>query len=142
MSKLKEEVFTAGRTIALMSAILLGISAFLPWGQSPYVSVSGLTGDGLITVSIGILAFLLLFIKKISIWVSLMVGAMGFLVGMVDFFAMSDAVNQIDGTVGPGLYLTVISSIGIVIGTIVEIAEEKKKKLNLFYLDDDPLAKK
>ena len=56
-----KEIFTAGRTIALIGAIALAISAFLPWGKSAVVSVTGTNGDGLIQISVGILAFLLLF---------------------------------------------------------------------------------
>ncbi len=138
----QQEIFTAGRTIALLSAILLGVSAFLPWGQSPHVTVNGMVGDGLITISIGILALLLLFIRKIPIIISLFLGLMGIMIGVVDFAAMYDTTKQIDGHVGAGLYFTVIGGIGIVLGTVVEMAEEKRKKLNLFYLDDDPLATK
>lgn len=135
LKKLKQEIFTGGRTIALISTIFLGISAFLPWGKTAYVSVNGLSGDGVEIILIGVLAFLLLFIKKIPIWIPLFIGAIGLTIGIIDFEAMYQATKQISGEVGIGLYTVVISSFGIVIGTIIEIIEERKKKLNLFYFD-------
>lgn len=134
-----EEIFTVGRSIALVSAIILAISAFLPWGYTDYVLVTGFAGkggDGLITVAIGILAFVLLFIKRLHLWVSLILGLIGLGIGAVDFYNMSLAVTKIAGAIGSGLYLTVLASAGIVLGTIVEFFEERKKK-NLFYLDED-----
>ncbi len=138
LKALRQEIFTGGRTIALISTIILGISAFLPWGKTEYVSVNGLSGDGVITISIGVLAFLLLFIKKISIWISLLIGAIGLTIGIIDFESMYQVTQQISGEVGIGLYMIVISSFGIVMGTIIEIIEERKKKLNLFYFDENP----
>ncbi|NIA01808.1 MAG: hypothetical protein GWP15_00310 [Nitrospirae bacterium] len=136
----KYKIFTAGRTIALVGATLLAVSAFLPWGKSAYVSVTGIGGDGLIQISIGILAFLLLFIKRITIWFSLLLGVAGLAIGIVDFVVMIDAIKKVtDGAMGIGLYTTLGATLGIVIGTIVEIFEERNKKLrkNLAYLDDE-----
>ena len=136
----EQRLFTVGRTIALIGAILLAVSAFLPWGKSAYVSVTGVEGDGLIQISIGILAFLLLFIRRITIWFSLFLGVAGLAIGIVDFVVMFDAVKKVtEGAVGIGLYTTLGATIGIVIGTIVEIFEERNKKLrkNRAYLDDE-----
>lgn len=135
LKKLQQEIFTLGRTIALISTIFLGISAFLPWGKTAYASVNGLSGDGVEIILIGVLAFLLLFMKKVSIWISLCIGITGVIIGIIDFEAMYQATKPISGEVGIGLYTVVISSFGIVIGTIIEIIEERKKKLNLFYFD-------
>jgi hypothetical protein len=134
------KILTIGRTIAILSAILLGVSAFLPWGSSAYVSVDGMAGDGWITISIGLLAFILLFIKRISIWLSLFFGILALIIGIVDFNAMLKAIKLVtDGNMGMGLYTTLIASAGIVIGTIVEIIQERSKKLKkkLAYLDDE-----
>lgn len=135
----KQRIFTAGRTIALLGAILLALSAFLPWGKSAYVSVTGMQGDGLIQISIGVLAFLLLFIKRITIWFSLFLGAVGLTIGTIDFAVMYDAIQKVtEGEVGIGLYTTLGATGVLVFGTIVEILEERNKqfKKNLAYLDD------
>lgn len=136
----KHKIFTIGRTIALLGAILLAVSAFLPWGKSATASVTGVGGDGLIQISIGILAFLLLFIKRISIWFSLFLGAVGLTVGIIDYTVMNEAVQKVlEGEVGVGLYTTLCASVAIVIGTVVEIFQERSKKLRkkLAYLDDE-----
>lgn len=136
----KHQIFTAGRIVALLGAILLAVSAFLPWGSSATQTVSGIGGDGLIQISIGILAFLLLFIKRITIWFSLFLGVVGLTVGVVDFVAMSNALPKVtEGEMGIGLYTTLVASLGIVVGTIVEIIQERSKRLqkNLAYLDDE-----
>lgn len=136
----KHKIFTIGRTIALVGAILLAVSAFLPWGKSAHVSVTGIGGDGLIQISIGILAFLLLFVKRITIWFSLFLGVVGLTIGIIDFVAMYNAIQKVtEGAMGIGLYTTLGATGGIVIGTIVEILEERNKKLrkNLAYLDDE-----
>lgn len=136
----KHKIFTAGRTIALIGAVLLAVSAFLPWGKSAHVSVTGIGGDGLIQISIGILAFLLLFIKRITIWFSLFLGVVGLAIGIIDFAAMYNAIQKVtEGEMGIGLYTTLGATAGIVVGTIVEIFEERSKKLrkNLAYLDDE-----
>jgi hypothetical protein len=135
-----KEIFTIGRTIALLGAILLAVSAFLPWGASAYISVTGTGGDGLITIAIGILAFLLLFIKRITIWFSLFLGAVGLTIGIIDFVAMLNATKLVvEGVVGIGLYSNMLASLGIVIGTVIEIFQERSKKMKakLAYLDDE-----
>jgi hypothetical protein len=136
----KHKIFTAGRIIALVGAILLAVSAFLPWGSSATQTVSGMGGDGLIQVSIGILAFILLFIKRITIWFSLFLGVVALTIGVVDFVAMYKALpNHVDGAMGIGLYTTLGATAGLVAGTIVEIIQERSKRLrkNLAYLDDE-----
>lgn len=137
----EQRIFTAGRTIALIGATLLAISAFLPWGESAYVSVTGVSesGDGLIQISIGILAFLLLFIRRITIWFSLFLGLVGLTIGIVDYVVMYDAIQKVtEGKMGLGLYTTLGATGGIILGTIVEILEERNRKLKkkLAYLDD------
>ncbi len=131
-----EVVFTKGRGLALLFSVLLVASGFLPWGYTDNVSVAGLEGDGLITISIGVLAFLLLFVKRIALWVSLILGIIAFIVGVIDMTTMYRAVQAISGDVGSGIYLTLVSSAGIVLGVIVENFEEKKK-MNLFYVDEE-----
>ena len=133
------KIFTLGRSIALISAVVLALSAFFTWGSNDYASVNGLVGDGMITVTIGILAFLLLYIHRVTIWISLIIGLIGLGIGIIDFYAMYIAAHSIDGTVGIGLYAVVLGSSGIVVGTIIEIVEERSKKLRdrLVYLDDE-----
>lgn len=134
IQKFRKEILTAGRGVALASTLLLITSGFLPWGYTKYVSVAGTAGDGVIIIGIGVVAFLMLFFKKIHRWVSLICGIGGLVIGIIDFVAMRGAVSQFSGYVGTGLYLTVLSSLGVVVGIVIEIMQERKK-MNLFYLD-------
>jgi len=139
MKKHIKKILTWGRELALISAILLIVSAFMPWGETELVSVNGLNGDGLITIGLGLLAFVLLFIKHVPLWISFIIGAIGLIVGIVDFGAMARASESIGGEVGSGLYLVITSSVGVVAGVVIEMIEERNKKLkkNLFYLDEE-----
>ena len=62
--KFHHKVLTKGREIAIVFALILIISTFLPWGQTEVASVTGLKGDGQYVIGIGFLAFGLLFVKK------------------------------------------------------------------------------
>ncbi len=121
----------------MIFAIFLAFSAVLPWGYTDNVSVTGLEGDGLITISVGLLAFLLLFVKRVTLWISLILGIIGSTIGLIDLFSMKEAVQSISGHVGPGIYMTVLFSFGIMFCVLLEIAEERGKKLKLFYVDED-----
>lgn len=132
--KQPEKILTPGRCIALASTIFLVIGAFMPWGYTEVASVNGLTGDGKITLIIGVLAFLLLFIKRVPTWVSLILGAMAFTVGIVSMVSLHHLVGPINGKIGTGLYLTILTGLGMVIGTFFEIIEEAKK-MHLYYVD-------
>lgn len=58
-----------GRLIAVISAVVLIIAAFLPWGSVLGLAVRGTEGDGVITIGLGIISIVLLLIKKVPVWV-------------------------------------------------------------------------
>lgn len=97
--------------------------------------MTGIVGDGWIIIAIGILAFLLLFIKSVHVWISFALGVTGLIVGVMDFQAMSKITKIISGEIGSGLYLTIIASIGMVIGTAIEMYDDRKRRKNLYFAD-------
>lgn len=130
-------ILTRGRTAALLAAAALALSAFLPWGYNENVMVTGLDGDGFIVIGLGILAFLMLFIKKIPIMINLLIAGMGLFLGFTVYDGMYTATKIIKGQIGFGIYLTIIASILMILGIIVEIFDERKKrKQNLYYADE------
>ncbi|MBT7737062.1 hypothetical protein HN709_05235 [Candidatus Peregrinibacteria bacterium] len=188
--KFHHKVLTKGREIAIVFALILIISTFLPWGQTEVASVTGLKGDGQYVIGIGFLAFGLLFVKKFpkmiayllalallalgayyfiyrgmvlgakpwvsllfladliviailvlrrrAIFVSLALGINALALGLIDFHVMAKTVeNLVGGEIGIGLYLALIASCGIVLGTIVEGCQEQDSKLKkkLFFFD-------
>lgn len=132
-----KRIFTKGRTTALLAAMALIISAFLPWGYNENVMVTGLDGDGMIVIGLGILAFLMLFIKKVPIIINLITAITGLVLGFTVYGGMYTATKIINGQIGIGIYLTIAASILMILGIIVEIFDERKKrKQNLYYADE------
>lgn len=100
--------------------------------------VTGLDGDGFIVIGLGILAFLLLFIKRVPIIVNLIIAGIGLFLGFTVYGGMYTATKIINGQIGIGIYLTITASILMILGIIVEILHERKKrKQNLYYADEE-----
>lgn len=136
IKKIKTEILTLGRGIALISALFLVISAFMTWGYTDYASVTGGLGDGMITRIIGVAAFVFLFIKRINIWASLVLGLISLGISINDYISLTAVLKTLSGNVGSGMYVTILSSVGLVLGTVIEMIYEKKNKLKLFYIDE------
>ncbi len=133
--RLHHKIFSVGREIALVSAVLLIISAFLYWGHTPTASLRGIEGDGKITIILGLLAFIFLFIRRISLLISLALGLLALAIGIVVMVEVCKVVNEVPGTkTGIGLYTGIVASLGIIVGTIGDMLRKRKDKL--FYLDE------
>lgn len=120
-----KSLFQAGRIIAFISAILLAIGALLPWGATDEAVIRGIKGDGQITIVIGIIAMIILTIKQIPIWITLILGAIAGAIGIIVLVALIGATAE-TGVMGSGIYLTVAAASGMVIGTIVELIQCNK----------------
>lgn len=126
----------SGRKLALFGALAIAVGAFLPWGVFENISISGMKGDGAITLWLAILMIVLLLIKKIPVLVGLIFGVITGSIAVVDLVQIQGAVNssasvlasltgadafaKATGSVGVGLYITVIGAALIVIGTITQ----------------------
>lgn len=108
--------------LAAASAILLVVAAFMPWGSSANASITGIEGqDSLFTIGIGIVALITLVIKRVPNFIPLILGVAAFAIALNDFFAMSQLTKALEGGVGYGLYLTVLGSLGVFLGTTIEV---------------------
>lgn len=128
-----------GRHIAKISSLFLIASVFTTWGSALGVDVTGsgevievavrgIGGkDGILILGVAVVAIILLLIKKIPIWIPLVLGIFGFIISFVDLFAMRTAVGQVDGEIGWGLYLALLASVGISVGAIMQIVDNKRK---------------
>ncbi len=134
--KEKRFLFEVEEIIVGISAILLIIAAFLAWGSTPSgtvatgLSAEGWLTDGMLTIGIGAVAIVLLIIDliyKVPAWIPLLLGIIALGIGGIDFWAMSGAVEKYQGHVGMGLYLTVLASAGIILGSIVDIYRDTKR---------------
>lgn len=129
-----------GRYAATFGALLVIIGAFLPWGSVDNVVVTGLDGDGVITLVIAIVVFLSIFIKKIPLLFSMILGLIVAAIGVAQTFSISQKIDEIknifaSSLIGPningridfGVYLTILGSAFIVFGTLIQWIKNRKK---------------
>ena len=130
----KKSSFGLGQIIGLIGAILLIVGAFLPWGRTAIVDVTGLDGDGVITLGIGVVAIILLLIKKVPLWITIILGVVALAIGIIDMRGMAaantelglEAGDEFAVSIGSGLYLTVVGGVGLIVGPIVGYIMRKK----------------
>lgn len=113
--------------IVAVSAVVLIVAAYLPWGSTENVTVLGVFGkDTIITIGIGILAILFLLTKKIPTWVSLILGLIALGTGVNDYVSLSNVLQGNGGTIGSGMYLTLLGALGVVVGSILDMLRSAK----------------
>lgn len=123
-------LYSPGKIIALISSLALMIVSMVPWGVAmnkagEKVVVTGLKGDGKITIILGAIAIVCLLIKKIPIWVALILGLATTGVGIIDLLAVLKATKPVSGTVGYGLYITLFSGLGMIVGSLLELFKKR-----------------
>ena len=127
-SKSQLSPYSLWRGLGVLSAIVLGVGAVLPWGHIYSEAIIGLDGDGLIILIIAVLVLILLLIRRVPIWISLLLGLIAGLIGVIGFVEVGKVTNQIIGArIGSGLYITIIGSIGIVVTSAMDISKSSKK---------------
>lgn len=129
-----------GRYAAAFGALLIAIGAFLPWGSVDNVVINGLSGDGIITLVAAIVVFLVIFIKKVPLWFSMILGIIVASIGTAQTFSISQKIEEIktifassligpniNGSIGFGVYLTILGAAFIVFGTFIQWIKNRKK---------------
>ncbi|MBI5753719.1 hypothetical protein HZA40_01075 [Candidatus Peregrinibacteria bacterium] len=129
-----------GRYAAILGAVLVAVGAFLPWGKVNDVITTGMDGDGIITLVGAILVLIALFIRKIPLWVSMIIGLVIVAIGIAQTFSISQKIDEIksifaSSLIGPningridfGVYLTILGSTIIVFGTLIQWIKNRKK---------------
>ena len=129
-----------GRYAAAFGAILIAVGAFLPWGKVDNVVTTGLDGDGIITLVAAIIVFLAVFIKRIPLWFSMLLGLIIAAIGVAQTFSISEKIGEIksafassliganiNGRIDFGVYLTILGSAFIVFGTLIQWIKSRKK---------------
>lgn len=126
-----------GRWVALVSSIFQAVGSISTWGsvlavdlveisKVKEVTIRGIGGkDGIFILMVAILTFILLLIKKVPLWVPLFLGISGLIVGVADLIAMSETTAALKGKMGIGIYITVLASAGIIIGTLTEFVSTR-----------------
>lgn len=139
----KIKILTTNQKAILILSVVLMISSFLPWisirvGLFTTIDFLGIEGDGLIILCLGALLCLIVFfarshhtLKKRS---SLIIGAVCAFICISDSFRVSRLITEysekypeyfeyIHATLGIGIYLAILISIGLIVLGIVKDKE-------------------
>ena len=115
--------------IGIISAALLIIAAFIPWGITNEITLLGIEGnDSKITIAIGLIALVVLLVRKIPTIIAQILGIAALLTGFYDYQQMAIATSQMGGTVGPGLYMTIFAANAIIVCSVIDIIRNRKAK--------------
>lgn len=121
-------ISSAGHAVALFSGIALIIGAILSWGVTKGgTSINGLSGDGIIILVLGALTVLSIIIGRAPHIFALIFGIAAASIGIIDFIAMTSVAKSVSGTVGAGLYLSVLAGLGISVGAVMEMLRLRRK---------------
>jgi hypothetical protein len=125
-SKLIVQKISKWWIFAVVSVFVLGIGAVLPWGYAYSDPIWGLSVDGIVILIIAILALICLLVKKVPVWIVLILGLAAGAIGVIDLIEVNKVISQIFGAkVGPGLYITILGSIGIIVSSVAEMSNKK-----------------
>lgn len=130
-----------GRYVAMIGALALGLAAFLPWiVVKDVVTVNGMGGDGVITLGLAVITLLFLFIKRIPLWISTIIGLIAGVIGFYDSYSAATNLSELQDilknnfldpltneNIGIGLYLTILASALIVFGSLIQWIKNSKK---------------
>jgi len=130
-----------GRHAAAIGALLVIIGAFLPWGAVDNVVTTGLSGDGIITLILAVVVLFSVFIKRISLWFSLALGALIAVIGVAQTFSITQKIDEIksifassligtsvNGRIGVGVYLTILGAAFILFGTFIQWIKNRRTR--------------
>ncbi len=102
---------TNGEKVALIGAILIIIGSTLPWGTAFGLEVSGLEGDGVYTLFLGIASIILLALVSWERGNKIGQPILGILVIVIAGNVFLDVRDIHFVSVGLGLYLTILGGI-------------------------------
>lgn len=116
--------FSKAEGLGLVSALVIGIAAFLPWITAGVeagpidvsASSTGIEGLGLLTLILAVVAVAIVLVMSFESQGSVATGIVGVLIGIVALWKIVD----ISGAASPGigLYLTVLGGLGLVVAGI------------------------
>ncbi|NYE36733.1 putative membrane channel-forming protein YqfA (hemolysin III family) [Nocardioides cavernae] len=118
---------TTAQRVTGISIVVVALAAFLPWVSIFGISVSGIRGDGVLTLVMALLGAAALAVRlgmlekvtvpeKASLVVSLVLGVLVALIGLLDM----------NGAAAVGLYLTLFGGIAWVVGAVLELRDAKQ----------------
>jgi len=128
--------FSRGEQLAIGSAAVVVIAAFLPWISASIlgtsVTVNGIDGDGVITLGMAVVAGVLVVARQWDRINRALVGVLGGLIAALALYYVVDPTTGIEGgdvaaelareavSPGIGLYLTALGGVGLVIAAVLD----------------------
>lgn len=116
--------FSTAEVLGLISAIVAGIAAFLPWMTAGVeagpidvsASSTGIEGLGLVTLVLAVVAVAIVLVMSFEAQGSIATGIVGGLIGIVALWKIVDVSGA--ASPGIGLYLTVLGGLGLLVAGI------------------------
>ncbi|WP_210503441.1 hypothetical protein [Nocardioides xinjiangensis] len=119
--------FSTPQRVSGIAILVVALAAFLPWVSIFGISVSGIRGDGVITLVLAVLGAVALATRtgllpqlripaKASLVASLVLAALVALIGLLDM----------NGAAAIGLYLTLFGGIAWVMGGLLELKDARQ----------------
>ena len=109
-----------GRTIGIVSAVLLGTTAFLPW----FDDIKIWSAHGETVFYLAIVSIILFLIRKIPPHVPFVLGCIALYEGYKSL--LDTATNGSEVSIG--MHLSLIAALGIAAGAIVQIVKDRNKR--------------
>ena len=120
--------FSTPQRVSAISILVVALAAFLPWVSVLGFSVSGISGDGALTLILAVLGAVSLATRtglldqvkiprRAGVIASLVFAALVALIGLLDM----------NGAAANGLYLTLLGGIAWVVGAALELKESKQE---------------
>lgn len=105
-----------GQKIAGAGAVGTVVGSFLPWVESPLITLPGTDGDGILTLLLGLVILGIIFVRNWSKIEMFATGGIGVLTIIIAGNAFLNLGSQLENevveiSIGIGLYITLISGV-------------------------------
>lgn len=116
--------FSPAEILGLISAVVTGIAAFLPWVTAGMqvgpvdvsTSSTGIEGLGLLTLVLAIVAVAIVITIRFEAQAAIATGIVGAIIGIVALWKIVDLNDAV--APGIGLYLTLLGGLGLLVAGI------------------------
>ncbi|MGZ8738638.1 MAG: hypothetical protein ACXWW7_15855 [Nocardioides sp.] len=119
--------FTTPQRVSAVAIIVVAVAAFLPWVSIFGISISGIRGDGVITLILALLGAGVL-ATRTGLLEQVKIPEKAGLIAFIVLAALVTLIGLIDlnGAAAIGLYLTILGGIAWVVGAVWELKETKE----------------
>ncbi|WP_374454464.1 hypothetical protein [Nocardioides sp.] len=118
--------FSTPQRVSGIAIVVVALAAFLPWVSIFGIGISGIRGDGVLTLILAILGAVALAIR-VGLLPQVKVPARASLIASLVFSGLVTLIGLLDmnGAAAIGLYLTLFGGIAWVVGAVLELKDAK-----------------